>query len=208
MKLKVLTIGLLSVLSLAACDKSSDNIADELDERATEAATRGEWKSPCLSMSLPWEVAGLSSQVETYNLWADASKTVKLFGEDNCTDAKIEVVYSGDTSVGSENAQGNNTVDFNFNKVTAKVLDQATVDTLNSAVVPSCGFNDWALNVEKDITAQAGDINCPVAKATPVYDIIKAGGSFIRFGKKEGDLDKSTPEKRPAVIDDTIEYKR
>ena len=208
MKLKALTAGLFSVLALNACDGSSNDIAKEIDERATEAAVKGQWKSPCLDMGIAWEAVGLSSQVETYDFFVDGAKTVNLYGADNCTAAKIELKYSGDVNVGEENAQGNNTIDLNFTKVTAKVLDQQTADTLNSPLVPSCGFDGWVVGEERDVTAQAGDLNCPIGKAVSVYDIVKTGGSFIQFGKAEGDLDKSTPEKRPAVIDDAIVYKR
>jgi len=207
-----LVVGAFSVLALNGCNKSAKEIANDIrdgaDETATELATKGEWTSPCLDMGVAWEVAGLSSQKEQYNFYADGVKSVNLYGADNCTAAKIELKYSGDTNVGEEDANGHNTIDLNFDKVTAKVLDQATADTLNSAVVPSCGINDWAVGVERDVTAEAGSLTCPIGKAVHVYDIIKTGGSFIKFGKADGALDKSAPDKRPAVIDDAIVYDR
>ena len=203
-----LVVGAFSVLALNGCNKSAKEIGKDIDETATELATKGEWTSPCLDMSVAWEVAGLSSQKEQYNFYADGVKSVNLYGADNCTAAKIELKYSGDTNVGEEDANGHNTIDLNFDKVTAKVLDQATADTLNSAVVPSCGINDWAVGVERDVTAEAGSLTCPIGKAVHVYDIIKTGGSFIKFGKADGALDKSAPDKRPAVIDDAIVYDR
>jgi hypothetical protein len=204
----VLVMSALAVLTLSACDNSSDNIGDELDERAAEAESKGTWRSPCLDMSLGWEVVGLDSQREDYEFTDDVRKTIKLFNEDNCTDERIEITYSGDANVGNETAEGNNMLDLNFNRVTAKILNQETVDALNSAVVPSCGINDWQLNVERDVTAQAGQANCLIGPAVSVYDIIKTGGSFIKFGVAEGDRDKSAPDRRPTRINDDLVYTR
>ncbi|RYZ63862.1 MAG: hypothetical protein EOP05_22920 [Proteobacteria bacterium] len=203
-----LVVGAFSVLALNGCNKSAKEIGKDIDETAAELATKGEWTSPCLDMSIGWELAGLSSQKEQYNFYADGVKSVNLYGADNCTAAKIELRYEGDVEVGEETAQGNNTIDLKYTKVTAKVLDQATVDSLNSPLVPSCGFDGWVLGEARDVTAQAGDINCPIGKAVHVYDIIKPGGSFIRFGVKDANLDGSTPEKRPTVINNDITYDR
>ena len=202
MKLKSIATAALATLSLVACQKAADHVADESNKQVTQAQMVGQWISACDQKGLLWAAAGIKSEQIVYNFYSNSGKTSKLFSDDNCQNEVGEATYTGTAIIGAPSAADNsNILDLNYLSVSITITNQDTVNLLNSPLTPGCGINDWAINVARDVTAAAGGANCPIAKPAQVFDIVKTDGRTLHFGQADAGHDKSTHDKRPVQLD-------
>ena len=213
--LKSLTVGVLASLSIVGCGKDTPagRAGDELDKQATEAQLRGgDWYAACDSTNLIAAVVGINSSREVLDFDGTAERRFQYFSDAACTNLIGTSVYTGTADVGPATTKDSNAriIDMNFMNVTISFADQATVDSINgNPLLPGCGINDFKVNEPRDVTANAGGLNCPyVSKPAPRYDILKTDGRTLNLGLNENGLDGSTQEKRPLVIDPTVRFEK
>ena len=214
MKLATIVTTGLATLALAACAKGSDPVSqavnhagDEAQKKATQAQMTGKWLSSCDQKGLLWAAAGIKSEQIQYDFYNNAGKTSKLFSDDNCQTQVGSATYTGTATVGAPSAVDNsNILDLNYTNVSLTITDQATVNLLNSPLVPGCGINDWALNAARDVTAASGGATCPIAKPAQVFDIVKTDGQSLHFGMADAAHTKLTQDQRPVQLNTTDTY--
>jgi hypothetical protein len=202
MKFLSITLAVLSTVSLFACQKEADHIADEANKTTTQAQMAGQWTSACSQKGLLWAAAGIKSEKMVYNFYSNTGKTSMLFSDDNCQNEVGQATYSGTATIGAPSAvDSSNLLDLNYLSVSITITNQDTVHLLNNPLTPACGINDWAINAARDVTSAAGGANCPIAKPSQVFDIIKTDGQTLHFGLADAAHDKSTQAARPVQLD-------
>lgn len=211
MNTKMTLAALAATVGLVGCQKAAEQVKNEVQKKGVQAEMAGNWYLDCTGS----KTLDAASERTKYDFAVNGSKTVQLFSDGQCRDKIGEIKYTGKVTVGNEipEVPGARTLDLEYNKVTVKFDDQKVVDTLNSKLMPSCGINDLKVGEEREITQKAktddknvidkvvDSIQCPVAAAKPVHDIVKADGSRITFGMSSPTADKSTQEKRPKQLD-------
>jgi hypothetical protein len=210
MQMKSIVTGAIVALALTGCQKEMDNIRNEADKAGTNAQLAGRWQN-CSETGTAWGLVGIKSQKTIMMFAGGTAKTVELYSEVGCPDAALvgDATYTGDVSVGNPTGpEEANILDLNYRAVSLKISKQETLDTINNnPIVPGCGITDWKLNEARDVTAVAGDVNCPITKPAQVFDVVKTNGTELFFGLSEAGHDKATPEARPVQIDRSPENK-
>jgi len=95
----------------------------------------------------------------------------------------------------------NNPVDMSLNQILAKVNSVTAAAVANASSF--CGFNDWSVGVEKDITGRNCVTNLPSAGGA-FYQIFKLEDANRLFvGQIDTDHDGTTTAKRPTALEST-----
>jgi hypothetical protein len=108
-------------------------------------------------------------------------------------------------SVGTHQENGERNMDFRFSRVLITLSAQELVDDYNSRRV--CGFQDWSLNQEKEITGQtcalfAASSPGPIPKKDEMrFGIYKLDGDHLYFGQLNRIQNALTPKARPTAWD-------
>ena len=201
----------LAALALVGCQKAADHIADELGKDKAAAETVGQWTGPCDTTTFVVAAAGIKSSVAVYDFYNNVGRTTKLFADEQCKNEVAESTYSGTAVIGTATSFDSNAhiLDLNYTNVSIKILDQSLLNFMNNPVTPGSGINDWKLNDAREVTSNVNSPTgtCPyVAKTGQVFDVLKVDGRSMHFGAKDLSHDKSTQDKRPIALDNSVTY--
>ncbi|WP_413944315.1 hypothetical protein [Bdellovibrio sp. HCB-162] len=194
----------IAAMMLIACAKEDDS----------SGGLEGSWQTACTNGTSTSTMISMSFNGGTY------TGTARAYDGLGCSTPKIEVNIGGTYIVGSvvKDDPKAYALDLTYGPTLIKPLLQSQVDDFNSRSY--CGFNDWVLNVSKDISG----ITCDASQVHPVgfkyYDIfaiynysMTIDGTKIHdigdlnFGYQDATYDGSTPEKRPIHLS-TPAYRR
>lgn len=148
----------------------------------------GTWVQPCRQKAVRTEAF-----TET-----TASLSEVYYADTQCAQELLTFKNEGDVTA------GNGQMDFRFTKVSVTLLHTAFVDDYNSRSV--CGFEDWQVGVEKDITG----LSCALFTAKPMrtpregdmrYGIYMIQDNRLYLGKLTYLRNALTPENRPNEFD-------
>lgn len=126
--------------------------------------------------------------------------TESFFNDDKCASDFLHFINEGTFMLPASGQ-----MDFQFTSVRLKITDESLVKNLNSRSV--CGFQDWKLNEEKEISGRLCEIfiiGSPQKIPTVGdmrYGIYRLDNDRLYFGKLTRDENAMTPEKRPTNYD-------
>ena len=198
----------LAALALSACGHAKDEIQKANEETQLRSA---KWVSNCDTSNVIWAAAGVKAANTVYDFQnGNAGKTIQFFGSADCAPASLiaDAKYAGTQDIGGEAANGSaRTLDLNYQSVVVTVSSQDLVNALNSVLVPSCGFNDWAVGAGKELKDVAGNANCLIVpKPAQSFDIVHTDGQQMQLGVKDVGHDATTQEQRPVQLDNANGY--
>ncbi len=194
-----------TIALVTGCGKDSE-VAKNVEREVRTAQIDDQWSAGCQKS----DIFGLTSEVVEFDKGASFSKTTTLYSSDNCGTPEVRVVENGSADLGRE--VSDNTFEFNqsFDSVAITPVNEAGQKALN--LVAACGFTDWQVGIEKNVTAESSNspvlARCWTKTPRKVYDVVQVDGDQLRFGLEEDGKDKSAPAKRPTNIDQTITYSR
>jgi hypothetical protein len=121
----------------------------------------------------------------------DWSLEVNVFVDDQCTVQSLNAAVGGAFSVvGASSIAGAFETDFGFNRRDLTVLDQGTVDFLNTQPAGSCGDAAWAVGVVQSIqNTGCAALGFPSQAQCPTeFDLVKVDGTTLFLGDRSTDL--------------------
>ena len=149
----------------------------------------GHWIQPCQTQA---------TREEAFH-GQDVTLSENYFYKPDCSQPLMTIGNLGTFTIDGQN------MDFTYQKVTITLKDDLMIQDFNSRTV--CGFYDWKLNEERDVTG----LRCAIITggkalqmATPGnkrFGIYKIEGDLLYFGRLEPDHDALSPEKRPITFD-------
>ncbi|MFS4458063.1 hypothetical protein [Bdellovibrio sp. HCB2-146] len=148
----------------------------------------GTWVQPCKQKAVRTEVFSEET----------ASLTEVYYLDNNCSQPLIAFQNDGEVVASAGE------MDFRFTRVAMTLFHSDFVDDYNARAV--CGFTDWQLGVEKEITA----LPCALFTAKPTqtpragdmrYGIYMIQANRLYFGKMTMQRNALSPEKRPNEFD-------
>lgn len=195
MKTRMIFMFTLVVVMLGACAKSSggDSNGSEGAQGVGEQLIKGNWKDSC-------KVWGGGDYLSSgYNIASFADSTLVISGDSfkttDCTGDKISSMKMTFTfEIPSRSSLGPDIFNFNsiVRKVTYIIADQDTANAMNTMAY--CGFTDWVIGVEKDITDKPC-LSGPKSGET-IYTIMKITDTELLPGEPDDAHNGTTPELR------------
>ncbi len=168
MKFSTAAISLALLTALTACkgNNASDNAAavkNTVNAEGNAVIADANYESPCGKGNIDNIGAVIYPSQQTEYDITNPTFTKKRFyyADTDCKTPAVSVLETGHLDVTGKSTKVNGALDvnFNFDKTIVIVQSEAAVSVLNLA--NSCGINDWALNTERDVSAQAASIKCP-----------------------------------------------
>ncbi len=156
----------------------------------------GKWTAVCR--------ADASQYSQETVVYSGNSATLTLLGANDpkCKNVWLKATMTTTLNVGAGFSQGDievHPVDFIFSKVLFSFYDSAVIAHLNNSQY--CGYSDWALGAEKDVTGRTCDGKPMPKSGEGVYDIAAVHGDKLYGGKRDFEFNGTSPEKRPAELD-------
>jgi hypothetical protein len=195
-------IALCAVFALAACsNSSSSNPGGSNTPQAggnVPAALQGTWHKACRN-------TGSSTYAVESIILADTtvtSQTEVYLGDATCgSNQFIRARVEAGVAIGSAStiAAGASDVDLVANHTWLTYTNSVAVSSANSSSF--CGFTDWQLNVEKEVTGLVCAGEQQMAAGTRHYDLFKFENNMLYVGLKDAAHDGTAPEKRPVQVD-------
>ena len=203
MKMKFALTALVTAVALAGCAKAKD----EADKKVAESEFKGNWAGPCDSAGFVSSIAGINSSRVLVNVTSDMQRSVELYSDNACATRIGNATYAGTEIIGGASVAGEGAriLDLNYTGVSVQIDNDTAVSFANT--FQTCGINDWAKGVAREVTAHAGDVNCAFTmKPGTVFDIVQLDGQTLHFGLADATHDKTTEAMRPVVIDKGVSY--
>lgn len=185
-----------SVFSLAAC--SGGGGGGSGGGASTSGPTAGTYATGCVHPDV--------NDSYTYNITVSSGSvsflTVQYEETSACTTAAVETAathyasYPGAASTPS----GAQKIDMTVGTVTMTPKSSAAVTLLNSN--SRCGYNNWALNVAKNITTNS---SCGWGANTKAFSIYKMDSSTLYLGKGDGSHNGLSESQRHVQLE-TLSY--
>jgi hypothetical protein len=135
----------------------------------------------------------------------EATYTERNFWGHDCRQLAVETISRGTIALDPVSIKGVRKLDFIFSSVSLKPRDERTAETYRARIL--CGFRDWAVNEEKEITGRQCDffglgsvVDIP-AKGDKKFGIVKVAPGALYFGRLSPARDGSSVEMRPEELD-------
>jgi hypothetical protein len=204
----------LAVMSLGACGSSTKQAAENtVNDDVHSMGLMATYSSPC--QNIPLDILNLNAVKVQYIFTGTIEKRTTYYSDNQCQQAQVLVISeTGEyTPHGTVNGDSNTIrADIKFTKTTITPKQNDLVNAMNGIpAVPGsasgyCGINSWSANQTKDVSSDSGALNClgTDKMGTTSYDLINNANGQLHFGLPTPLLDKSTPDKRPTVIDPTV----
>ncbi len=187
----------------SACAQNSDNGAappgpnNPINRAASAPEIIGNWAKPCASGGSAQSSKNtflvddqhVQIQTDVYPSNADCTGAADLQSR-----AQFQYVVNNDKP-GQVNA-----IDMTLQQVLARLNTDKAVAAANIATF--CGFKDWKLSVDKDVTGKNCIADIPDAN-NPYYQIFKVSGTDLFIGEVNTQHTGRTPESRPTVLETT-----
>jgi hypothetical protein len=207
--LVVMAVGLL-IAAQGCGKKSSDEIKQQADNKinakGNAAIQNASYATDCSSDDYNFGTVKFPGAKTDYDL-SDFSFTKKYIRySDDCKTAAFIVQEKGTIKKVAESGLIANALeeDFNFEHTTVTIANSTVVAGFN--LVHACGFNDWALNVEKDVSAQATQFLCPGSKSPrTAKELVLVENSNMYMGANTKQDDS---QGRPVQLDRTLVFKK
>ncbi|HVK59902.1 MAG TPA: hypothetical protein VM432_00055 [Bdellovibrionales bacterium] len=191
----------LCVASLASCAKEEG--AEEQQPRVesrSDKKLQGQWVSSCADAMM----FGNSQRSEIKISEDSIIRTTFVSTSGNCGDTSVEVLQVGSLELGETNRLGARKVDIGVRTVSVRPVSELGVSILNAGT-GFCGYKNWRVGVEKNVTRATGNERCYEKTPKLFYDIYSLEDDKLFFGEGEAARDESL---RPAVIDRNDVYSR
>jgi len=158
------------IMGLAACGEKSGNDVKQAAQNAVNAMGKGpvnmaSYASACTSATLPnigiIKFPGTKTIFEISML--NFKKTQGYYTDGNCTKEGIVVEETGKVDIlgDSKAVPGALDEDFHFNTTTVTVKNDAIAKAFNFAHICNYNNDEWAVNVELDVSSRATGATCP-----------------------------------------------
>jgi len=197
------TLLILSLAFAVACNNNDDSSDSNTGGLATDPLDmtdlNGSWTKICQAMA--------PSGFRKDSLVIDAT-TVQMIAQiypqadGTCAGtADLEARANLNYTIAAFDPAIHNPVDMSLNQILAKVNSTTAAAIANASSF--CGFNDWAVGVDKDVTGRNCVTNLPSAGGA-FYQIFKLEDANRLFvGQIDTDHDGTTPAKRPTALEAT-----
>jgi hypothetical protein len=207
MRTTLTVLTLIAGLGFAACAKEADKAAAAVDQKAKTLEINSKWISNCKNVTL--DAFGIGSETEDFDFGASLSKTTLLFQENNCVTATVRITENGSYVVGNKLVNSDAyELNQHFDSVAIMPMNDAGVTQLN--LIQACGINDWAVGVQRDVTAKSSDSpvidRCWAKTPRDLYDIALISTDKLTFGLEKDGKDRTAAEKRPTEIDGGVVF--
>ncbi len=196
---KTIFAGAFGVCLVAGCGYFKRETAGAVDQRVN-FELMGKWGSNCVKTT--W--LGLTKTDETmeFSGVGGFEKTTYVHAGNECEKPSVVVTSKGTarTAGNVEGVEGAKELNLTIDEYALTPKTDAITNALNLASY--CGVKNWQINVMTDVT----DKDCvgkTFKKGTVVFDIYKAEGNTLHFGKSSSfALDsKEKADKRPTALD-------
>lgn len=194
-----LLLGALILLVACGPENSPENLTPMSPPITEEALPlQGNWKSKCID---PREV-GLGEVVRLQISGDTFRRHFLISPHGDCSTPYIEGRIEGRLVFRSERiSDEGRAVDVEARVATLKPLTELAAKVMNLA--ETCGYNDWKVNVEKEVYDRMGEPGCNERYPKTDYTIIateknEAGRDLLLFGAGER---LTNPSRRPVRLD-------
>ena len=185
-----------SVLSVVACSKNSGgsaSLTEEVPSTPGSTLTVGTYSTGCMSSG---PVSSSSDLVVT----ADYLEFTNIIYEDgSCAQPRTKYYHKNSyTDVGASSVQaGARNINMSEGKLFYTPMSAAAVNDFNNHWT-QCGFTDWVLNQEKDVSATSCQ---ETALGAVTYTIIKTASAQLLLGEPDWNDPASGTTSNTRVVD-------
>jgi hypothetical protein len=177
-------------------DSGSDNGGGGSDDSLDRTDLLGTWTKPCTNMgTVGFRQDSLVIGATTVQIRMDFDQTDSTCRGNPDLEARGNFTYT----TPAFQPLVNTNIDLVLKTIKAKIKNTAAVATANAASF--CGFNDWAVDVEKDVTGRDCIQDMPAANKN-FYQILRLETAHRLFvGALTEAQDGSDPSKRPTNLE-------
>ncbi len=196
----------IAVLGLTACGDGND-VVETIDRQVEQFSLNDQWQGSCRNQR--FDAFGVASASEFYDFGDALTKVTLLYAADGCAEPVVEIRETGTYTLGDTITGDIRQLDLAYANASLKPLTPNAANALNA--INACGASDWAAGRARDITAQTGDpltTRCWSSTPRTVYEAIAFSADRMRLGLQDGASDKTSPEARPAAVDESYVFAR
>ena len=153
---------------------------------------QGTWESTCLAATS----FGLTETSRIAITGQEFTQTGRVSASGNCSTNDVEVTLTGQYQRRAQVSGAIYQIDTTF--ATARIKPITVLGAEMLKLAGWCGFSDWAVGQEKDVTAKTGADRCFQKLPATIYTIYTVEGGRLYFGKG-GDV--TQPARRPVELD-------
>ena len=203
----------LCMATMSACKNTNDAatpIGGETDKQVKTLMLQQKWVSPCNKTGTLLTIFQIPSQTEKYDMGSSLQHTTTLSNDANCATPLITITENGSYKVGDKVSDNVYALTLTYDSVAIMPMTPDGAQKLND--IKACGFGDWAAGASKDVTAQSSadfvTARCWIKTPRVIYDISEIDGDHIKFGLIQNGQDKSSVDKRPTAIDQSVVFSK
>lgn len=204
-----LALGLLSVL-VACGNKSSDDVQKQVDNNLNSkgnlAIQNATYMNDCSTSDYGIGDLKFPGAQTAYELSDLNFVKRQIYYTDDCHTTAITVQEKGKLNVVARSGSlpGALEEDFNFEHTTVTLSNDKIVAAFNA--IKACGAGDWAVNVEKDVSAQASQVLCP-GKAAPrtAPEVVLVENNQMFMG---ANTNQEAAQGRPQALNRNLVFKK
>ncbi len=208
----ILSISLCAA-ALGACKNTNDAataVGGQTDKQVKTLMLQQKWVSACNKTGTLLSIFQIPSQTEKYDMGSSLQHTTTLSNDANCATPLITITENGSYQVGDKVSDNVYALTLTYQSVAIMPVSPDGAQKLND--IKACGFADWAAGASKDVTAQSSAdyvvARCWIKTPRVIYDISEIDGDHIKFGLVQNGQDKSSVDKRPAAVDQSVVYSK
>lgn len=115
----------------------------------------------------------------------DVSQVREFYADGDCKTPAIRLSYEGELTLkgDSNTVEDSQRIRIQWRRAFLESVSAKGTKLLEA--VDACGQENWKIKERHDVTAQAGDINCPIGGLPEASEnIVKVDGNFLYFGKE------------------------
>lgn len=198
MKARIVFLLMMVASILGACVQSNGGATPSNKDKQFASKVQGSWQGPCMSsIGNEHMISGMT--VATFSS-SELILTGSNFASKDCSGmetGKLTGSFAYEISTPSEIDPNIFNLNVSLRSLSQVFYDQDEANAANS--MSYCGFTDWIVGVEKDITGLA----CTSGMGSPgktIFSIIKVFDNQIQLGESDSSHDGSTPELRHVLL--------
>ena len=193
------SLACLSLVSACGSD-SADDVKKSVSNLTGESELQGKWTTTCGKAGV-LDASGKSTYIFEPLRY---EKALNIYKDDQCNETLAVATYKGEFKIGTGEglAEGVKRIDVTPKTLILKANSKAGVAAMN--LISVCGINDWAVNVERDVSVAAKGGKCLSETIdTPQYDVYTLGNDQLKFGATLVLGAPTSEDQRPTKVNET-----